>query len=279
MSQIVLSSSFYRLYYIRLSTELVKLLILTTTSYIYKADKMTQTIRVLVVDDHVDIRTLLAEYLTKHGLKVFTADGGEMMRDLLKKHTFDLVVLDLMMPGEDGLTLCQQLRSTSNIPIIMLTAMGEETDRVLGIEIGADDYVTKPFSARELLARIKALVKRSQSMPYHGGNQPKTTLLRFSNWRLDRAKRELVDNEERVVPLSTAEFRLLSVFLENPKHVLTRDQLTEMTKGHAAGVFDRSIDNQMSRLRKKIEKDPKSPEILKTVWGGGYVFTEEVNEQ
>jgi len=238
---------------------------------------MTQAIRVLVVDDHIDIRTLLAEYLTKHGLQVYAADGGETMRAQLKKHTFDLIVLDLMMPGEDGITLCRQLRQTSSIPIIMLTAMGEETDRVLGIEMGADDYVTKPFSARELLARIKTLVKRSQSMPYHGDSVVKTNLLAFSGWRLDQGKRELLDEEDRIVSLSTAEFRLLSVFLENPKHVLNRDQLTEMTKGHTAGVFDRSIDNQMSRLRKKIEKDPKKPTILKTVWGGGYVFTEEVN--
>lgn len=238
---------------------------------------MAKSIRVLVVDDHIDIRTLLAEYLSKHGLQVHTADGGEAMRNQLSKRTFDVILLDLMMPGEDGITLCKQLRQHSSIPIIMLTAMGEETDKIIGIEMGADDYVTKPFNARELLARIKALVKRSQSMPYLSEKTSNSKRLSFSCWCLDQAKRELLDEQNRVVSLSTAEFRLLSVFLENPKHVLNRDQLTEMTKGHTAGVFDRSIDNQISRLRKKIELNPKKPEILKTVWGGGYVFTEEVS--
>lgn len=237
---------------------------------------MSDVIRVLVVDDHLEIRTLLAEYLHKHGLRVETADGGESMRQQLSKSSFDVIVLDLMMPGEDGLTLCRKIREKSSIPVIMLTAMGEEADRIVGIEMGADDYITKPFSARELLARIKALVKRSQSMPYQGENQQQARQFSFLNWRLNSIKRELIGQDDRVIPLSSAEFRLLTVFLENPKHVLSRDQLTEMTKGHAAGVFDRSIDNQISRLRKKIEPDPKVPEILKTVWGGGYIFTEEV---
>lgn len=237
---------------------------------------MSDIIRVLVVDDNVEIRTLLAEYLHKHGIRVETADGGDSMRQQLSRASFDIIVLDLMLPGEDGLTLCRKIREKSTIPVIMLTAMGEEADRVVGIEMGADDYVTKPFSARELLARIKALVKRSQSMPYQGEVSQEARQFSFLNWRLNPIKRELVDNEDKIIPLSSAEFRLLTVFLENPKHVLSRDQLTEMTKGHAAGVFDRSIDNQISRLRKKIEDDPKTPEILKTVWGGGYIFTEEV---
>lgn len=237
---------------------------------------MSDAIRVLVVDDHVEIRTLLAEYLHKHGMRVETADGGENMRLQLSRNTFDVIVLDLMLPGEDGLTLCRKIREKSSIPVIMLTAMGEEADRIVGIEMGADDYVTKPFSARELLARIKSLVKRSQSMPYQGESTKAPKQFGFLKWQLNPIKRELVDTENSIIPLSSAEFRLLTVFLENPKHVLSRDQLTEMTKGHAAGVFDRSIDNQISRLRKKIEIDPKNPEILKTVWGGGYIFTEEV---
>lgn len=239
---------------------------------------MNDIIRVLVVDDHLEIRTLLAEYLHKHGMRVETADGGENMRHHLSRASFDVIVLDLMLPGEDGLTLCRKIREKSTIPVIMLTAMGEEADRVVGIEMGADDYVTKPFSARELLARIKTLVKRSQSMPYHGEEPQQTKQFRFLNWLLNPIKRELIDDDNKIIPLSSAEFRLLTVFLDNPKHVLSRDQLTEMTKGHSAGVFDRSIDNQISRLRKKIEQDPKSPEILKTVWGGGYIFTEEVTK-
>ncbi|EAQ64597.1 DNA-binding response regulator [Marinomonas sp. MED121] len=236
---------------------------------------MSDIIRVLVVDDHLEIRTLLAEYLHKHGMRVETADGGESMRQQLSRASFDVIVLDLMMPGEDGLTLCRNIREKSAIPVIMLTAMGEEADRIIGIEMGADDYITKPFSARELLARIKALVKRSKSMPYQGEANQESKQFSFLNWQLNPIKRELV-SDQNTIPLSSAEFRLLTVFLENPKHVLSRDQLTEMTKGHTAGVFDRSIDNQISRLRKKIEIDPKTPEILKTVWGGGYIFTEDV---
>lgn len=237
---------------------------------------MSETIDVLVVDDHLEIRSLLAEYLTKHGLRVHTADGGKAMREKLAQHRFDVLVLDLMMPGEDGLSLCREVRQNSQLPVIMLTAMAEEADRVVGLEMGADDYVTKPFSARELLARIKAVVKRSQSMPYRHQPELEAKDLSFAHWRLDTAKQSLYDQEGKMVPLSTAECRLLLVFLNNPKHVLNRDQIMEATKGHAAGVFDRSIDNLISRLRKKIEADPKQPTILKTVWGGGYMLTEDV---
>lgn len=237
---------------------------------------MSETINVLVVDDHLEIRTLLAEYLTKHGLRVHTADGGKVMREKLLQHKFDVIVLDLMMPGEDGLTLCREVRQHSQIPVIMLTAMGEEADRIVGLEMGADDYVTKPFSARELLARIKVVVKRSQSMPFRHQPEMEPTNICFAHWRLDAAKQSLYADDGKMVPLSTAEFRLLNVFVNNPKHVLNRDQIMEATKGHAAGVFDRSIDNLISRLRKKIELDPKHPTILKTVWGGGYMLTEDV---
>lgn len=237
---------------------------------------MSEMIDVLVVDDHLEIRTLLAEYLTKHGMRVKTADGGRAMREKLAQGRFDVIVLDLMMPEEDGLTLCREIRQNSQIPVIMLTAMGEEADRVVGLEMGADDYVTKPFSARELLARIKVVVKRSQSMPFRHQPEMVSQDICFANWRLDSAKQSLHDAQGRMVPLSTAEFRLLNVFINNPKHVLNRDQIMEATKGHAAGVFDRSIDNLISRLRKKIEPDPRNPTILKTVWGGGYMLTEDV---
>lgn len=237
---------------------------------------MSEPIRVLVVDDHQEIRTLIAEYLTKHELRVQVANGGEQMRKAMAAHKFDVVVLDLMMPGEDGLALCRQLRETSRLPVIMLTALGEEADRIIGLEMGADDYITKPFSARELLARIKVVVRRAQSMPYFCDHQEESERLQFGDWTLDQKQRELLDSQGRIVSLSSGEYRLLNVFLKHPKHVLNRDQLMELTRGHNAGAFDRSIDNHISRLRKKIEVNPKQPEIIKTVWGGGYMLTEEV---
>ena len=232
---------------------------------------------VLVVDDHRDIRDLVARYLTQHGLRVSTADGGTSMKRQLKSSAVDLVVLDIMMPGEDGLSLCRDLRATSDLPIILLTAMAEDTDRVIGLEIGADDYLTKPFNPRELLARIKAVLRRAQSLPPQradaGGG-----MVRFAQWTFDRERRELVGEDGTAVPLSTAEFQLLSAFLRHPQMVLSRDQLLDLTQGRASKVFDRSIDNQVSRLRRKIEPDPKSPTVIKTVWGGGYLFAAEVKE-
>ncbi len=230
---------------------------------------------ILVVDDHRDIRDLVAKYLTKHGLRVSTAEGGMAMKRQLKASAVDLVVLDVMMPGEDGLSLCRHLRETTDLPVILLTAMAEETDRVVGLEIGADDYVTKPFNPRELLARIKAVLRRAQSLPPQRGAGP-SGRLRFGTWTFDPARRELLDAEGTAVPLSTAEFQLLSAFLAHPKRVLSRDQLLDLTQGRAAKVFDRSIDNQVSRLRRKIEADPKKPALIKTVWGGGYTFAAEV---
>lgn len=230
---------------------------------------------ILVVDDHRDIRDLLARYLAKHGLRVSTVDGGVAMRRALKTSAVDLVVLDIMMPGEDGLSLCRYLRETTDLPVILLTAMAEDTDRVVGLEIGADDYLTKPFNPRELLARIKAVLRRAQSLPRQRdalGAGP----IRFGRWTFDAARREIVDEDGTAVPLSTAEFQLLNAFLSHPKIVLSRDQLLDLTQGRAAKVFDRSIDNQVSRLRRKIEADPKNPTLIKTVWGGGYMFTAEV---
>ena len=238
---------------------------------------MEPTPHILVVDDSADIREPLAKYLAKKGLRVSTADGGQEMRRVMKTSAIDLVVLDIMMPGEDGLSLCRMIRETTDIPVILLTAMVEETDRVVGLEIGADDYVTKPFSPRELLARIKAVLRRSRSLPRTGAGAERSRL-RFDRWTLDTLRRELVGEDGVAVPLSTTEFRLLTVFLERPRMVLSRDQLLDLTSGRSLEPFERSIDNQVSRLRKKIEADPKNPAIIKTVWGGGYVLAAEVAE-
>jgi two-component system OmpR family response regulator len=182
-----------------------------------------------------------------------------------------------MMPGEDGLTLCRFLRETSETPVILLTAMVDETDRVVGLELGADDYVTKPFSPRELLARIRAVLRRSRSVPANRDAAPPRRY-RFLSWELDGLRRELVGTDAVSVPLSTAEFRLLTVFLQRPHMVLSREQLLDLTAGRSLEPFERSIDNQVSRLRKKIEADPKNPTIIKTVWGGGYVLAAQVTE-
>ena len=241
---------------------------------------MESTPHILIVDDHEEIRTLLAKYLRKHGYRATTADGGPAMKRVLQDSAIDLVVLDIMMPGEDGLSLCRGLRASSDIPVIMLTAMSEETDRVIGLEIGADDYLTKPFNPRELLARIKAVLRRSHSLPPQTGLAGRTAStgnrLTFDRWRLNLDQRELVDDSEVVTPLSSAEFALLMAFLNHPRRVLSRDQLLDLTQGREARVFDRSIDNQVSRLRKKIEQDPKAPRLIKTVWGGGYSFSADV---
>jgi two-component system OmpR family response regulator len=229
---------------------------------------------VLVVDDSADIREPLARYLNRKGLRATTASGGVELRKLLKSNAFDLVVLDIMMPGEDGLSLCRFLRDTSETPIILLTAMVDETDRVVGLELGADDYVTKPFSPRELLARIRAVLRRSKA-PNSRDVVP-AKLYRFDGWRLDALRRELMGRDEVAVPLSTAEFRLLTVFLQRPQMVLSREQLLDLTAGRSLEPFERSIDNQVSRLRKKIEPDAKNPTIIKTVWGGGYVLAADV---
>ncbi len=237
---------------------------------------MNSTPHILIVDDNQEIRDLLAKYLRQHELRVSLADGGKAMRNALKASAIDLVILDIMMPGEDGLSLCRTLRETTNLPVILLTAMAEETDRVVGLEIGADDYVTKPFNPRELLARIKAVLRRTNTLPTQRG-EISASRYTFGTWRLEVGQREIVGRDGVAVPLSTAEFHLLAAFVEHPRMVLSRDRLLDITKGKSANVFDRSIDNQVSRLRKKIEADPKKPTLIKTVWGGGYMFTEDVS--
>jgi two-component system OmpR family response regulator len=236
---------------------------------------MEPSSHILVVDDEREIREPLAKYLVKNGLRADVAANASDARATLKNSAIDLVVLDIMMPGEDGLSLCRHLRETTDIPVILLTAMAEDTDRVVGLEIGADDYVTKPFNPRELLARIKAVLRRAQSIP-RSREEVSGERLKFGSWLLDMDQRELVGADGVAVPLSTAEFRLLTVFVNRPRVVLTREQLLDLTSGRAADVFDRSIDNQVSRLRRKIEADPKNPVLVKTVWGGGYMFTADI---
>jgi two-component system, OmpR family, response regulator len=236
---------------------------------------MSTTPHILVVDDHEDIRTPLARYLTKNGMRASVANGGAEMRERLKDSAPDLVVLDVMMPGEDGLALCRHLRETTDLPVILLTAMSEETDRIVGLEVGADDYLTKPFNPRELLARIKAVLRRTHAMP-PVVEAPSGGTITFDQWTLDTRLRELTGTDGVSVALSTAEFRLLTVLLQRPNRVLSREQLLDLTAGRDAVLFDRSIDNQVSRLRKKIEGDPKKPAIIQTVWGGGYKFVADV---
>ena len=233
---------------------------------------------ILIVDDHREIRDLVSRALTKEGFRVSTAADGRAMRKVLADRRIDLVLLDLMLPGEDGLSLCRGIRAESNLPIVMLTAKGDEVDRVIGLEMGADDYLPKPFGSRELIARIRAVLRRSQ----HGAaaderDRPKRC--RFDRWALDIGARELLRDDGVAVPLSTGEFDLLMAFVERPQRVLSRDQLLDLARGRVSAGFDRSIDTQVSRLRRKLELDPGEPKIIKTVWGGGYVFTPAVSHE
>jgi two-component system OmpR family response regulator len=227
-----------------------------------------------VVEDAHDIREPLARYLREHGYRATTAPDAAGARKLMKASAIDLVVLDIMMPGEDGLSLCRSIRETSQTPVILLTARGEEVDRIVGLEMGADDYIPKPFSPRELIARIAAVLRRTQARrPAVSGAA--AARIRFGDWMLDTGQRELIGQDGVAMPLSSGEFRLLTALLERPKIALTRNQLLDLTKGRDADLFDRSIDNHVSRLRKKIEPDPKNPRYIKTVWGGGYIFAIE----
>lgn len=227
---------------------------------------------VLVVDDDREIRDLLGRFLSKHGYRVTGAQDGKEMRRALGDWNIDLVILDLMLPGEDGLSLCRDLRAKSQIPVIMLTVMGEETDRIVGLEMGADDYLSKPFNPRELLARMKAVLRRATCAPAVPLT-PGKKILCFAGWILDLGLRRLKSPQGLVIDLSSGELDLLVSFVEHPQRVLTRDQLLDLTHGRAEAPFDRSVDMQVSRLRHKIETNPKEPELIKTVRGGGYVFT------
>jgi two-component system OmpR family response regulator len=229
----------------------------------------------LVVDDDREIRDLLKRFLARHGYRVTVARDGHEMRKAVADWSIDLIVLDLMLPGDDGLTLCRELRAGSKVPIIMLTAMGEEIDRIVGLEMGADDYLPKPFNPRELLARIRSVLRRAQGVPEPVARQGQS-VLRFAGWALDLARRRLESREGLVIELSGGEFDLLVALAQHPQRVLSRDQLLDLTRGRAAVPFDRSVDIQISRLRHKIESDPKEPELIKTVRGDGYMFTPKV---
>jgi two-component system, OmpR family, response regulator len=233
---------------------------------------------ILIVDDDAEIRRLLSDYLRKNGFRTTAVGDGEAMREALARSRTDVIVLDLMLPGEDGLVLCRNLRAESQIPIIMLTAKGEETDRIVGLEMGADDYLPKPFSPRELLARIKSVLRRVNTLPHHPRFE-KPRLIRFGSWRLDTVARHLLSHDGIVVPLSGAEFRLLSVFLEHPNRVLNRDQLMDLTRGGELDPSDRSIDVQVSRLRRRLGDDAKEPSLIKTVRGEGYVMSTRVETE
>ena len=239
---------------------------------------MTDVFHILVVDDNEDIREPLMKYLIKNGLRVTGAQDASQARKLLTQQAIDLVVLDVMMPGEDGLSLCRYLREQGEVPVILLTALSDETDRVVGLEVGADDYVTKPFNPRELLARIKAVLRRVHALPPQTQTSPSKEVA-FDNWVLDVNRRELIGGDGVAVALSTAEYDMLRIFLSHPNIVLSRDQLLDLTRGRDAVPFDRSIDNMISRLRKKIEADPKKPVLIKTVWGGGYMLSCDVEER
>jgi len=225
---------------------------------------------ILVVDDDREIRDLLAKFLTKHGYRVTTARDGEEMFKALDGWRIDLVVLDLMLPGEDGLSLCRRLRAHAKTPVIMLTAMGEETDRIIGLEMGADDYMPKPFNPRELLARIKAVLRRAQSLPET--QVERSPAIRFAGWTLDVATRRLESPEGVVVDLSSGEHDMLMAFLDHPRRVLSRDQLLDLARNRSSTPFDRSIDVHIGHLRRKIEANPRDPQLIKTVHGVGYMF-------
>lgn len=230
---------------------------------------------VLIVDDDTEIRDLLSRFLSKHDFRVTTAKDGREMRQAMTDWSFDLLVLDLMMPGEDGLSLCRQVRSESDMPIIMLTAMGEDVDRIIGLEVGADDYMAKPFNPRELAARIKAVLRRSLSGSAPDAGEGRVDKVGFAGFVLDPATRTLRRGDDSIA-LTAGEYDLLIAFVDHPRRVLNRDQLLDMARGRAAIPFDRSIDVQVGRLRRKIEPDPKNPILIKTVRGGGYMFTPEV---
>ncbi len=232
---------------------------------------------ILVVDDDRAVRDSLTRYLTNHDFQVHCAPDGDTMNRLLAKHTFDLVVLDLMLGGEDGLTLARRIRDSSDLPIIMLTGKGDEIDRIVGLEMGADDYLPKPYNPRELLARIKSVLRRAdktstatQVNASHGEDA------HFAGWELDLAKRKLSSPEGKPIDLTSGEFDLLSAFAHHPQRVLSREQLLDYAGGHARFPFDRSVDIQVMRLRRKIEVNPQDPELIKTVRSVGYTFTEKV---
>jgi two-component system, OmpR family, response regulator len=231
-------------------------------------------IKLLLVDDEASLREPLADYLSRQGFAVRQAADAAKARSALLEDIPDLVLLDIMMPGEDGISLCRHLVESRNLPVIFLTAKGEATDRIVGLEIGADDYVVKPFEPRELVARIRSVLRRASK-----GGRPESGVdphYEFDGWQLDPLKRRLTDPDGSVVPISSAEFRLLMALLDHPQQVMDRDRLLDIVQGREAHLFDRAVDNQISRLRRKIEVDSRDPKLIQTVWGGGYMLAAEV---
>jgi two-component system OmpR family response regulator len=235
--------------------------------------------RLLLVDDEAALREPLGEYLSRQGFAVVqcesAAQARSRLRDAAGEDRFDLVLLDIMMPGEDGLSLCRHLVEAQDMPVIFLTARGEPTDRIVGLEIGADDYVVKPFEPRELVARIRSVLRRA-ARTGNAAPEAENEAFEFESWRLDPLKRRLIDPEGAIVAISSVEFRLLMAFLEHPRQVLNRDRLLDMVQGREAHLFDRAVDNQVSRLRRKIEVDSRNPQLIQTVWGGGYMLAADV---
>ena len=250
-------------------------------SYLYSmaVNIMTKLTQILVVDDDAKLRDLLVDFLTQHGYHVkCAADGDEMFR-MLETFACDLIVLDVMMPGADGLELCRQLRKTSDVPVIMLTAMGDDVDRIIGLEVGADDYMCKPFNPRELLARVKAITRRiGVQSSTKDVKKSDASIYQFGHWRLNTLSRQLLSIDGIEVMLSSGEYRLLLLFLERPNRTLSRDFLLDALSQREAGPYDRSIDIQVSRLRHKIEDNAKQPSYIKTVRGGGYIFAQSVEQ-
>lgn len=232
---------------------------------------MVENHKVLVVDDDARLRALLERYLSEQGLQVRSVANGEQMDRLLTRENFHLMVLDLMLPGEDGLSICRRLRNSNNmIPILMLTAKGDEIDRIVGLEVGADDYLPKPFNPRELLARIKAVLRR-QVIEAPGAPSAEETIIEFGEFRLNLGTREMFRGEE-AMPLTSGEFAVLKALVTNAREPLSRDKLMNMARGREYSAMERSIDVQISRLRRMLEVDPSKPRYIQTVWGLGYVF-------
>lgn len=240
------------------------------------SERMSSVPHLLIVDDDEDILSLLTKFFRKHFHAVTVVTGGAAMFAALEERSIDLVILDLMLRGEDGLSLCRRLRTVSQVPVIMLTAMADHTERVVGLEVGADDYLTKPFDQRELLARVKAVLRRTSTNGTRATPAETRPALCFANWRLDVARRELRSENNTLVVLSGGEFDLLLAFAEHPQRVLSRDQLLDLSRGAAHAAYDRSIDVQVSRLRYKLEADPKNPALIRTVRNGGYIFLPNV---
>jgi two-component system OmpR family response regulator len=235
---------------------------------------MTTSPHVLLVEDDGEIRDLVSQFLCANGVHVATSADGREMDQALKDNSIDLLVLDIMLPGEDGLSICRRLRASSDLPVIMLTAKGEDVDRIVGLEIGADDYLTKPFNPRELLARIRAVLRRGTNDTV--AESRSDSILTFEGWRLNPNTRQLYNPDGARVALTGAEFDLLFVFCERPRRVLSRDQLIDLTQGRSAAPFDRSIDVLVSRLRQKMEKEPKEPTLIQTIRSAGYMFSPAV---